>query len=44
MKQITDLNGSTVYTIHVDDLQNGLYVLEIVGASSTHNTRIIKQD
>ena len=44
MKQITDLNGSTVYTIHVDDLKNGLYVLEIVGASSTHNTRIIKQD
>lgn len=44
MKQITDLNGSTVYTINVDELQNGLYVLEIVGFSSTQNTRIIKQD
>ncbi len=44
MKQITDLNGSTVYTFNVDDLQNGLYILEIVGSSSTQNTRIIKQD
>lgn len=44
MKQFSDLDGSATYTINLDNLQNGLYVLEIVGSTTTQNTRIIKQD
>ena len=43
MKQISDLSGSSSVVLSVDDLNEGLYIIDIVGTTSIQKSRIIKQ-
>ena len=43
MKQLSNLTSSSTYILNVEDLTEGLYIIEIVGTSSVQRSRIIKQ-